>query len=74
VPLRGIDSPLITGKAGSRAQSTHRLILGTEAQTSMVGTKEVKLGEPQGIQWLLHYPRQGPLSKVEYSKAQYNRT
>jgi hypothetical protein len=69
VPLRGIDSPLITGEAGLRAHGTHKLILDSEAQTSMMGTKEVKLGEPQGVQWLLHYPRQGPLPKVEYSKA-----
>jgi hypothetical protein len=42
-PLKGIDLPLVAGEARLRAQGTHKLALGSEAQTSMVGTKKVKL-------------------------------
>jgi hypothetical protein len=57
-PLKGIDLPLVAGEVGLRAQGTHRLILGSEAQTSMMGMKDVKLGEPEGEQWLLLYTNQ----------------
>jgi hypothetical protein len=36
-PLKGIDLPLVAGDFGLRAQGTYRLILGSEAQTSMMG-------------------------------------
>jgi hypothetical protein len=44
-PLKGIDLPLVAGasEVGTRAQGTHRPILGSEVQTGTRGTKKAKL-------------------------------